>query len=1012
MKRFISIILSSAMLLLLLTPLYMAVNTRLERRSIIEFCNNVSQLNEKYDSTASYMLKTETGQNNIALSADRLVVKTEEKIKNTKAIDSVYGSDWAILQYENKSDMLNDYAKLSSLGYIVEKDRMFYLDDVEADSLFPSASKAAADYSYVNSGAEYVKTLFDGSGDEIVVGIMDSGIDYNHTEFIGRYIDNSINFSTTGKRDDPMDDLKHGTACASIVVRSTPDNVKVKPYKIFNSQGTASLSTIVAAVEYVLAEKDKPDIMNMSFNGYELDGQNEIQNELASRLVENGISVCVSAGNDAAPSEYASPSGSEDVITVASHNSAYAFSTFSDYGSAVDITAPGENIYAAKLGGGYASDFTGTSFAAPFVSAACAYVLMQNADYTPVQIKEKIKNAAIFMGEDDSYYYGAGVLSFINLIEELPYQPLTPSTAGGLYHEAQTISFDDIPENTSLIYTTDRTVPSFTNGKEYTKAITIDSDTQLSYVLIDDNGYASPILSQYYTIQYYAKSSDFVMINGVITSVITTKKNIIVPDMINGKRPTGLVASLFRYSNIESIVLPDSITEIDLDCFFGAKNLKHIVANGVTTFKGNNVFYDCAELRDVSMPKLKNVTASAFKNCAKLHEIDFGENLTEFKDSLFSGSGLMRGYFPNVRMTANTAKEVFRDCPISYCYIPNVTSLSEGLFNGCEYLYDLTIGKVTSMYSKSLAECSFITKLDTSEISLIGADAFYSCYLDTVCAPKCQALPSRFGQYCYVRVIDLPNAAGTLGSNMLNCATTEELYLDSALNIVSASALKNVVGLKTIYLPNVLNFYGPYTKVSSADQLVFGDFWEKNCPVEIIWIPKANIKGSLNLTSSRLIFAPSTVTLNVVFSNTNLNTKIVLSDRIVNGNLSVNNTDSAKIYNNAPTIIAPVGSYAQQYAQLKQEYGFKFVSINDCIYTGVDEQDNFVYSIPDDEMRIPYEYILPCWHEDAINKDRNRNVYEFLLDLTNDNVINAKDYSVLLRDTKLAQLEPEEDEQA
>lgn len=1011
MKRFISIILSCAMLLLVLSPLYMAVNTQLERRSIYEFCNNVSQLNEKYDSTSSYMLKTETGQNNIGLSANRLVIKTDEKIKNTKEIDSVYGPDWAVLQYENKGDMLDDYEKLNSQGYTVAKDRMFYLNDTDVNGLFPSASKVAIDYSYFNSGAEYIKSLFDGSDDEIVVGIMDSGIDYNHTEFIGRYVDNPVNFSTTGKKNDPMDDLKHGTACASIVVRSTPDNVKVKPYKVFNSQGNASLSTIVAAVEYVLAEKDKPDIMNMSFNGYELDGENEIQNELASRLVENGITVCVSAGNDSAPSEYASPSGSEDVITVASHNSAYEFSSFSDYGNAVDITAPGENIYAAKLGGGYAYDFTGTSFSAPFVSAACAYVLMQNPNYTPEQIKERIKSSAVYMGEDDSYYYGSGVLSFINLIEDMPYQPLTPSSAGGLYHEAQTISFNNIPENTSIIYTTDRTVPGFTNGKEYTKPITIDSDTQLSYVLIDDNGYISPIVSQYYTIQYYAKSSDFVMINGVITSVITTKKNIVVPDIINGKRPTGLVASLFRYSNIESIVLPDSITEIDMDCFLGAKKLKHIVANGVTTFKGNNVFYDCVELRDVSMPKLKNVTDSAFKNCVKLHEIDFGENLTEFKNSLFSGAGLMRGYFPNVQMTENTAKEVFKDCPISYCYIPNVTSLSEGLFNGCKYLYELTIGKITSIYSKSLAQCSFINSLDTSDISIIGTDALYSCYLDSLVAPKCKALPIRFGQYCYVRVIDLPNAVGTLGSNMLNCATTQELYLDSAVNIISTSALKNVVELKVIYLPNVLNFYGPYTKVSSADQLMFGDLWEKTCPVEIIWIPKANIKGSMNLSSLKLLFAPSTYSLDISFSNTNLNTKIVLSDRVVNGNLSVNNTDTSKIYNNAPTIIAPVGSYAQQYAEIKQEYGFKFVSINDCIYTGIDEQNNFVYSIPGDEMRIPYEYVLPCWHGDSINEERNMNVYEFLLDLTNDNVINAKDYSVLLRDTKLAQLDLENIEQ-
>lgn len=1003
MKKIISFFLCTILLIAVFTPFYTTVNARLERKSVTRFCNAVSELSEKYSDDVLNLLCTESGKNNIGASANRLVVKTTDKINGTNEVEAVYGLGWAVLQYDGKGDMLADYEKLNNLGYSVEKDRIFTVNDVQSADVRQEALKSKTepnqpfDYAYVNSGADYIKSHLNNSSEEIVVGVMDSGIDYNHREFCGRYIDNPVDFSTSGQENDPMDELGHGTACASIVIQSTPNNVKVKPYKIFNGDGAASLSTIISAVEYILAEKDKPDIVNMSFCGYELDGQNEIQNELASRLIEHGIIVCAAAGNESAPAQYASPSGCDDVITVASHGYRNQFSEFSNYGKAVDITAPGENIYAAKLGGDYSSEFTGTSFAAPLISAACAYVIMQQPDLTPAQVEDKIEASAIYMGEDDSYYYGAGIISFINLIGNVEYPVPSASVQGGLYHDKQVVEFNDIPTGATLVYTTDKSIPTSENGTVYNAPITIENDTQLTFALVGGGEYLSPIKSNYYTIQYYAKSSDFIMISGVITSCLTNKKNIIVPDTINGKKPVELVASLFRYSDIESIVLPDSVTTLGLDCFLGAKKLKHIVANGVTTFKGDNVFYDCEQLRDVSLPNLKNVTASAFRNCKRLSEIDFGENLTELKNNMFAGSGLMRAYLPNVELGSNNAKDVFTNCPLSYCYIPNVTVLSEGIFSGCRYLYDLTIGKVSAMYSKALADCVFITKLDTSELSHIAADSLYACYIDTFYAPKCKLLPVRFGQYCYVRVIDLPNAAGVIGAGMLNCATTEELYLDRAVSVIAQSAFRNVTNLKIIYLPNVTEFYGTYTKVSSTDQLLFGDYWSKEPPLEIIWVPKANIKSDLTLNCAKLIFAPNTRQLNVTLGAKALDTKIILSEKVSSGSLSVNYTADRENYDNGPTIISQKDSYAFQYAQQKIEYGIKFTSVYNCRYISTDENDNFVYSLKGEEMRIPADYIVPCWEESEINKSRYASTYKFLLDFTNDNIINAKDYAVLIR---------------
>lgn len=998
MKKTACVLISVFILISVFTPCLSIAKHKIEIKDVYNFCNEVTQMNEKYNSAPAGIKFNENGDKNYGYTENRLIIQTDKMPQSTLAIDVLYGLDYAVLQYRNKSDMLQDYEKFSESGYTVQKDMVFYSADTdtayEEGKLSISASSSSSyGWGPDKSGALYAKSIIENSGknyDDIVVGIMDTGVDYTHEVFDGRFIENNMNFSTSGDPEDPMDDQGHGTSVASIVVMCTPDNVKIKPYKILNEDGSTTLTEIVAACEYIMAEKEKPDIINMSFGGYKTGEDREIQDNCIRRLVESGITVCAAAGNEFLPSQYATPAGINEVITVSAHDSANEFCDFSDYGEAVDICAPGENIYSADMGGGYShTDKTGTSVACPFVSAACTYVLMQNPDAQPEEIKEKIKSSAIDMGEDDSYYYGAGVLSISNLFDDDFYSAPQPSVSGGLYHEAQNIEFD-VPSGTKLIYTTDRSVPSATNGTEYTGAITIDCDTQLNFALMSDDAYLSPITSQHYAIQYYADSSDFTIIAGVITSYNSDKTNIIVPDKINGRTPTSILRSVFKNSNLTSIVLPDTITTLGTSCFEGSTKLRHITANGVTLFSGDNVFSGCTELREEVMPNLKTVTASAFKDCSKLRAIDFGENITEFKNSLFSGSGLMYADFPNAVITNTSVESVFEDCPLYSCNIPNVTILCPNFFYRCYCLSELTIGQVTRICSKALGNCWFLNELDTSKLETIDNDALYGCYLDTLYAPKCTSLPGRFGQYCYVRVIDMPNATGTLGTQIFNCSTVEELYFDSVTAVASSSAFTNVIELNIVYLPNATSFYGPYTNVSLIDEVLTGDYWKAKPPLEMIWIPKAETMSAVKLTDTKLLFAPGISALNVDVQNENAQTCIVLSDKVTEGNLTVDADGQM------PVIIAPDNSYAGRNS-LDEGCGYTFVSADDCIYDDCDADGNLLYKAGKNDFSVPLDFVVPCWDADAINKTRNESYYEFLLDFTNDHFINAKDYSVLTR---------------
>lgn len=993
MKKLISIVLSTIFVLATLSPFYTAINNKIEEKSVKRFCSAVTELNKKYDNSISCFANDKNTGASINTTANRLIVKTQDKITDADAIDCVYGLGYAILQYANQSDMKRAYEKLSSNGFTVDKDNIISIWDNETDDFYSSEINTASlpektsvsAYSYCQ--ADYALEKYQDCENEVVVGIMDTGIDYNHTEFEGRYVHNPINFGSSGKANDPMDDNMHGTACASIVTQSTPDNVKVKPYKILNTNGSATELNVIAACEYILAEEDKPNIINMSFGGYSKEGGFALIADLIDRLIENGIVISAAAGNETLPSDYAYPAGCENVLTVAS-GYMEGPSSFSNYGDRIDITAPGENITVAKLKGGYSSDHSGTSFAAPFVSSACAYILMQNPDASPDEIKERIKSTAVDMGDEDRFYYGAGLLSFANLTNENSLTTPIPSVTGGLYHEAQTIEFNDIPENTDLVYT----VYTLSNGvidnmykQIYTEPITIDCDAKLVYALMSDNVYVSPITTQHYTIQYYAPSSDFIIIAGTIMKYNGNKTNIIVPDRIAALKPTAIYRELFKDSNLTSITLPNTVTTFGTACFQGASKLRHIVAGGVTKLNGDNVFSDCTDLRDEVMPNLKTVTAGAFKNCKRLHTVDFSENLTELKNELFSGAGLIHGNFPNAKDTS--VSEVFRKCPLFTCNIQNFTTLHTKFFYECRLLYELNIGQITEIKSSALYDCAFLNNLDTSQLVTLNTDALNGCCLDTLYAPKCTALPPRLGKYCNVRIIDLPNAEGTLESNFLNCSTTEELYLESVTS-VSQSALRNTISLNILYLPNALQYYEPYTNVDTLDSLLTGEHWAEKPPLEIVWIPKAELLSDINCYGTKLFYAPSAVSLNLTANSKDIVPNIVISNKITEGNIRVTASDRRAV------IIAPTNTYAQQYAE-DENCNYTFISTDNVRYSQPDDRHYFTYITESSDFSVPYRFIAPYWQNDVINKNRNDIFHGFLLDFVDDKVLNAKDYSVL-----------------
>ena len=214
------------------------------------------------------------------------------------------------------------------------------------------------------------------TGEGMVVGVVDSGIDYNHRMFRNKVIE-GYNFSNDGNpTDDIFDYNYHGTAVTSLICGDYVDfrrygvapDAKVIVAKTMNVDGEGSLKAIADGINY--CTQKNVDVINCSVgslvNSYDL--------ETAVRsAVAKGIPVVVASGNDGHNDEDGSirelsyPASYDDAICVGAMNKDYKITSFSNSNEFVDFVAPGSEILTAYPNGKYAI-CEGTSFACPLIS--------------------------------------------------------------------------------------------------------------------------------------------------------------------------------------------------------------------------------------------------------------------------------------------------------------------------------------------------------------------------------------------------------------------------------------------------------------------------------------------------------------------------------------------------------------------------------------------------------------------------------------------------------------------
>ena len=212
------------------------------------------------------------------------------------------------------------------------------------------------------------------TGSGVTAYIIDTGIT-PHTDYSGR-LATGRNFMPNESSSATDDCNGHGTHVAGTVGGATyglAKDVRLVPVRVFSCSGSTSTSTIVSAINWVIGDHTTgPAVANMSLGG----GASSSLDAATASLVDDGVITVVAAGNSNNNACYYSPAREPSAITIGATTSSDARASFSNYGSCLDMFAPGQSITSTWISSASPSNATntisGTSMAAPHVAGAAA----------------------------------------------------------------------------------------------------------------------------------------------------------------------------------------------------------------------------------------------------------------------------------------------------------------------------------------------------------------------------------------------------------------------------------------------------------------------------------------------------------------------------------------------------------------------------------------------------------------------------------------------------------------
>jgi subtilisin family serine protease len=224
---------------------------------------------------------------------------------------------------------------------------------------------------------------FNTTGAGVNAFIIDTGIRADHIEFTGRVLPGITEVADGNGTNDCNG---HGTHVSGTVGGTTygvAKGVTLIPVRVLDCAGSGTWSGVIAGIDWVAGSTSRPAVANMSLGG----GKSTTLNAAVAGAVGKGVTMLVAAGNSNANACNSSPSSEPSAITVGATDNKDVRASYSNYGSCVDIFAPGSGITSSWNSSTTATNtISGTSMASPHVTGVAALALAANTTASPAAV--------------------------------------------------------------------------------------------------------------------------------------------------------------------------------------------------------------------------------------------------------------------------------------------------------------------------------------------------------------------------------------------------------------------------------------------------------------------------------------------------------------------------------------------------------------------------------------------------------------------------------------------------